>query len=213
MKRFTAIFLCVLLLCSLCGCAREQDALIGSWVGTVDLSEAINADFAQDENLAPYMHVTDFCFDTTMTFLRDGTYTVSVDRSQLKTVMDALIVQLSDGMEQYIQVLAQQQDPAMTAEEYLSAVGLRMEDLFAHAYTEDTIDQMLSQLEMEGNFLVEEGKLFLSRDKRYAVNPAVWELYSVEGDTLTIDVSSAEADNRYAAMLYPMVFTRVIEEE
>lgn len=210
MKRYLVIFLCFALLV-FPGCAKEQDILIGSWRGTVDLSDAVNADFAQDENLAPYMHISGFCFDTTMTFCRDGTYSVKVDRSQVEAVLDSLMEQLTQGMALYIEGLLREQSLDMTVEAYLAAIDLRLEDLFADAYTEETIDQMLSELEMEGNFLVEEGKLFLSQSRQYAVSTAVWELYTVEGDTLTIDVSSAEADNRYADLIYPMVFTRVTE--
>ncbi len=213
MRKILLCMLCVALVVSFAGCAREQDALIGSWQGTVDLSQAINADFAQDQNLAPHMQISGFCFGTTMTFYRDGTYTMTVDRSELKQVMDDLMVQLTAGMEKYIQTLAQAQSPELTAQDYLASLGLTLEDLFADAYTEATVDEMLSQLEMAGNFQVEEGKLFLSRDKQYAVNTAVWELYTVEGDTLTIDVSDPLAENRYADMIYPMVFTRVAEEE
>lgn len=211
MKRYFLFFLCITLLV-LSGCAREQDALIGSWQGTVDLSDAINTDFARDEKLAPYMRISGFCFETTMTFFRDGTYRVEVDRSRLEETMDTLVEQLAGGMRLYLEDLLREQALDMTVEEYLAAVNLTPEDLLADAYNQETIDQMLSQLEMEGNFLVEEGKLYLSRDKRYAVNTAVWELYTVEADTLTIDVSSAEADNRYADLIYPMTFTRVTEE-
>lgn len=215
MRKYIAIALCLaMLVVCLTGCIpKEQDALIGSWSGNVDLSDAINADFAQDENLAPYMHISGFCFQTTMTFYRDGTYSMQVDRSELETVLESLVQQLSGGMEKYLEELVKELAPDMTVEEYLSSVGLSLEDLFADAYTEETIDEMLSELEAEGNFIVEEGKLFLSQSKQYAVNPNVWELYTVEGDKLTIDVSSEEADNPYAQLIYPMVFTRIVEEE
>lgn len=211
MKRYFLIFLCITLLV-LSGCAREQDALIGSWQGTVDLSEAINTDFARDDKLAPYMQISGFCFETTMTFLRDGTYRVEVDRSRLEETMDKLVKQLASGMRRYLEDYLREQALDTTVEEYLAAVNLTPEDLLADAYNRETIDGMLSQLEMEGNFLVEEGKLYISRDKRYAVNMAVWELYTVEADTLTINVGSTEADNRYADLIYPMTFTRVVEE-
>lgn len=215
MKKYIAIVLCLAMLAAcLVGCApKEQDALIGSWSGNVDLSDAINADFAQDENLAPHMHISGFRFQTTMTFYRNGTYSMQVDRSELEAVLESLVQQLSDGMEKYLEELVKELALDMTVEEYLSSVGLSLEDLFADAYTEETIDKMLSDLEAEGNFLVEEGKLFLSQSKQYAVNPNVWELYTVEGDKLTIDVSSEEADNPYAQLIYPMVFTRIVEEE
>lgn len=210
MRRILTAVLCLALLLS--GCVpREQDALLGTWYATVDLSDAINADFADDPALGDYVNVTDFCFPLTLAFSADGTYCVRADRSGLGSALAELKAQLAAAMEQYVQSLLDGQQRQISARDYLAAMGLTPEDLLDHAYTEETVEKMLSAMDSQGNFQVEEGKLFLSNDVRYAVATDCWELYRVEGNKLTVEAGGM--DSPYAELIYPMEYTRLVEEE
>ena len=72
--------------------------------------------------------------------------------------------------------------------------------------TIEDCEALFADLNMEGNFEVKEGKMYLSDGLEYGVDETMYELYSVEGNTMTIDKGSTGDDS--ADFIYPMVFTK-----
>ncbi len=60
--------------------------------------------------------------------------------------------------------------------------------------------------QLRGNYLVRGNKLYMSEGLDYKIDPDVYDLYRLEGDTLTLLENSTGAPS-----LYPLALTRVTE--
>lgn len=213
MKKRIALLLCLVLALSafLCGCGSEKDALIGSWTGDMDLTEAVNSAIveglgAEDADMAEYLTVDELKITMTMTFNKDDTYSLVVDEAAMEAAMRGMMDDMAAGMVEYFEVLLEAEGLDMTVEELLAYSGLSVETLAEEMYNSMGAEDMFSDLNSEGNFKVSEGKLFLSDGLDYAVDLAIYETYTVENNTLTIDKGTATDD--YEDYIYPMVFTK-----
>lgn len=213
MKKRIAMVLCLMMLLTvcLCGCSSEKDALIGSWTGSVDVAEVINAGVVEglagsDASLAEYLTVEHMYITMTMTFNEDDTYAVTVDETALNESVDGMVAEVLEGMMRYFEDLLASEELEMTAEELLALSGISVEDLEAEMRASFSTEDLMESLSSQGNFKVSEGKLFLSDGLDYAVDLEIYELYTVEGSTLTIDKGTAT--DEYDDYLYPMVFTK-----
>lgn len=215
MKKRIALILCLVMMLSvcLCGCSSEKDALIGSWTGKMDVAEAINAGVVEglagsDAELAEYLTIEHLYITMTMTFNEDDTYAVTVDEAALNEAIDGMMDEIMDGMVLYFEDILAAEGVEMTVEELLALSGMSLDDLSAEMRASFDSQEMVAELSSEGNFKVADGKLFLSDGLDYAVDLEVYDLYTIEGSTLTIDKGSESESDEFDDMLYPMVFTK-----
>ena len=215
MKKRIAMILCLVMALSvmLCGCGSEKDALIGSWTGAMDLTEAVNAalvsEMGEDEDaaeMAQYLTIDSLKINMTVTFNEDDTYSMVVDEASLEDAMMGMMDDMADGMIEYFEALLEAEGLDMTVEELLAYSGMSVESLAEDMYNAFATEDMFSDLNSEGNFKVSDGKLFLSDGLEYAVDEAIYELYTIEGNTLTIDKGTAT--DEFEEYIYPMVFTK-----
>lgn len=216
MKKRIAMLLCLIMVLSvaLCGCGSEKDQLVGVWTGTMNLADAVNIGMeeaaAEDPSLAEmaeYMKVESLTVTFTLTFTEDDTYTMVVNEDSLDAAMQGMMTELADGLLRYFEDLLAAEGVDMTVDELLAMSGMTTEDLAQQMYDSMAAEDLFGDLNSEGNFMVKDGKLFMSDGLDYAVDLAVYELYTVEGSTLTINKGSDSADE-YDEYLYPMVFTK-----
>lgn len=214
MKKRIAMVLCLVMALSavLCGCgASEKDALIGSWTGTMDLAEAVNAGFVEGlgtdaADMAEYLTIENLNVTMTMTFNEDDTYSLVVDEAALEEAMLGMMDEIAAGMVEYFEALLEAEGLDMTVEELLAYSGMSIDTLSEELYAAVATEDMFGDLNSEGNFKVSDGKLYLSDGLDYAVDETIYELYTVEGNTLTIDKGTAT--DEYEDYIYPMVFTK-----
>lgn len=213
MKKRIAMILCLVMALSvvLCGCGSEKDALIGSWTGTMNLAEAVNAGMvegmgADAADMAEYLTIEELTVTMTMTFNEDDTYSLVVDEAALDEAMRGMMDEIADGMVEYFEAMLAAEGLDMSVEELLAYSGMSLDSLAEEMYNAVATEDMFADLNSEGNFKVADGKLYLSDGLDYAVDEAVYEMYTIEGSTLTIDKGTAE--DAYEDYIYPMVFTK-----
>lgn len=213
MKKRIAMILCLVMALSLvlCGCGSEKDALVGTWTGTMDMAELVNAGMveglgADAAELAEYMEVETLEITVTMTFNDDDTYSLVVDEASIDAAMHGMVEDVTNGLIQYFEDMLAAEGLDMTVDELLAYSGMSIDTLAEEMYNSIATEDMFDGLNSEGNFKVSDGKLFLSDGLDYAVDEAIYEMYTIEGNTLTIDKGTAT--DEYEDYIYPMVFTK-----
>ena len=210
MKKVFSVILCLVMLLALTGCGSKQDAIIGTWEGSYDMSESLNAGMSsQDPELGEYLRVSEFALRYTMTFREDGTYTIAGDRESLEEAIAIAQVEIEEGLIKYIEYILHAQGIEMDAREFMEMAGLSVEALMEDSFSESIREEIMASLTMEGNYSVKDGMLMLSQDLTSQPDEAVYELYSIEGDTLTIDKGTAETVDAALEMIYPMVLVKI----
>lgn len=215
MKKKIAALLCLVLMFTmiLSGCgANEKDAILGTWEGTLDMTDALNASIAAagDEEMAKYLAFDYFELKITMTFNADDTYALTVDEEHLSDQVDGLMEQMVDCMYTYMGDYLAEMGLDMSVDELLAQMGYTMEQLVEEYFDRDDLAESFSELETEGNFKVADGKLYMSEGTNYAVDEDVYETYTIEGSTLTISEGTADDDaDEIFQYIYPMVLNKV----
>ena len=209
MKKIVSVILCLVMLLALTGCGSEQDAIVGTWEGSYDLSESLNEGMSsQDPELGEYLRVSEFSLRYTMTFREDGTYTIAGDRESLEAAIAVAKVEIEEGLIAYIEYILHAQGIEMDAREFMEMAGLSVDALLEEAFSESLQEEIVASLAANGNYSVKDGKLMLSQDLTTQPDEAVYELYSIEGDTLTIDKGTVETDDAMLDWIYPMVLVK-----
>ena len=208
-KRISLILILMLvLMMSLTGCAAEKDKLLGTWKGSFDLSDAINTEItAQDEELGKYLTLEGFTIEITVTFNKDDTYSMSADNSQADVLMESLLTQMEEGLKLYFEDMLKAEGINMSIDEFLAAMGISISDLLKESLPDNLMTEMLTELERSGKFAVDDGKIFLSESLDSEVDKSIYEIYTIEGNTLTIDAGTALSEDELN--IYPMVFQKV----
>lgn len=205
MKKTIAYLLCLTLVLGmmLCGCGG-QDTIIGTWTGEADLNETLNTSMEQ-AGLGDYFNFTAFVLEMTVVFNEDGTYSMSVSEDSFTAACQAVAAELSSGMELYLTDLLEEQGLDMTVEEFLELSGISLEDLTSELLTEETLNEGLSTLNISGQYIAEEGKLYTSGDIEEAVDMSYCDTYTLDGSTLTITMTATGEETS----LPTMILTRV----
>lgn len=214
MRRSIAWVFCVALLGALLlpGCGiYEKKALVGTWTGSVDLTQPLNdAIEPQLGELNQFYTFDSFVLECIVTFTGEGTYTVGFERSSVERAFEQIMADLEAGMYAYMEQILQDQGLDVTVEEYLeqggSSIKRVMEQTLAAMDPEALIEELLETTAMEGNFDAEGGKLMLSDGLEYQPDPAVYHTYRLSGGTLTIEQGSAEGSQIDA--LFPLILKK-----
>ena len=214
MRRSIAWVFCVALLGALLlpGCGiYEKKALVGTWTGSVDLTQPLNdAIEPQLGELNQFYTFDSFVLECIVTFTGEGTYTVGFERSSVERAFEQIMADLEAGMYAYMEQILHDQGLDVTVEEYLEQGGNSikrvMEQTLAAMDTEALIEELLETTAMEGNFDAEGGKLMLSDGLEYQPDPAVYHTYRLSGGTLTIEQGSAEGSQIDA--LFPLILKK-----
>ena len=218
MKKLIAFALIIVLsIGCLTGCGgSETDKIIGTWKGTMDLSDAITA--ALDaEDMGDTFQVDNFKVEAVLVFAADGTYSLNLDEASLTAAFDGLMKDLEEGMFKMLkeQITALGMD--MTVDELLAMSGLNQEALMQEIKDslkeEKVVENIAAEAARKGKFRVEDGKLYTSASLANEVDPETYERYTLEGNTLTLlELVGGEAEEGEDALLtavYPLIFQKV----
>ena len=208
MKKIIALTLCLILVLSLCACGAKED-LSGTWKTTLDMSAGYNAELeAVDPTMAEYLKLDSFDVPLVMDLKADGTYTMTVDRAELETVMDQVIEATTNGTLAYFEVILAQEGIEMDVNEALTLMGISLDDLVAELTAELDSEEFYASMGGEGKWKASDGKFYMTDSLDAVAGIGEYNTYVLEGDTLTLDVGTETLDEATAEM-FPMIFTRV----
>ncbi len=211
MVRFASLVLCLLCLCG-CG-SGEEEAVLGTWTGTIHMTDLFTSQFLGqlEPEMREHIHFSDFSVTMILTFHEDETYTSSVDQEKLYATMDGIKQEMRSGIESYFQAVIADTGAATTVEEALAASGTSLDVLIEEVMSPDLIRSMVEELcaegQTQGTFSAEDGRLYMS-DSSAAEEERMYDDYILEGDTLTL-VTPEESLSGILAEFYPMTFHRV----
>lgn len=209
MKKRIALLLSLVLVLSvaLCACGSEKDKLLGTWTTTVDLAGAFNEEMAADPEMGEYLKLESLEIAMTLTFNEDDTYALTVDPDSMDAAMEALVQELTDGMLLYFEDMLAEEGVDMDVEEALALMGISVEELVEQLRAEMVGDSTYEDMNSAGKYLLEEGKISMSESADTEPDPAVYNTYTLENGTLTIEAGT-EAGTEMAEYLFPMTLTR-----
>ena len=215
MKKCLSIILCAVLVFSMsvlftgCG-ASEQDKFIGTWETELDMTDYLNdAITEEDEDMGEYIKFKDFSLVVQIEFKDDATYEMSVDKKAAEKAIEALREDFEKGIIEYFEAYLEEAGVDMTVEEALEESGMSIEDLMDEALGDELLDEITSGFESEGNFSVEDGKLFMSDDLDSDIDEDEYETYEISEDKLKLIKYHGEEDLEGLEDLYPMTFKKI----
>lgn len=208
-KRIVSVVMLLAMLLTLAACGGDKAKLVGKWECEMDMADQINAEMELDEESAQYLSFSNFEILVCMEFNSDGTYAMTADLDSARAAVNAAREEFADGMAQYLEaVMVEQMGIEMSAEEILAASGVTMEDMVAEAFSDSMADELVDEIAQEGNYDAKDGKLYTSAGLEYAVDPAIYETYVLQGSTLTVTGFVGE-DSDDSTQIYPMVFKKI----
>lgn len=208
MKKVVSLLLVAVMLCAvLAGCGnKEAEALVGTWNAQIDLAEVINSQM--DPSMMEFVKLENVNFTMVMTFEKEGTYRVGLDEASVSTALDYVLEQVKDGTYAMLEAQMAEMGLDISVEEALELSGMDIETVFAELEAQMDLPgmaaQILSETAGEGNFEAKDGKLYLSAGLEYKPDPSSYEVYTLEGDVLTL--MEYVGDDSGFDGLYPITF-------
>lgn len=206
MKKVISLLLVLVLCLSLCACgSSDKDKLVGSWSATLDVADMVNESISSaDATMGEYVKVDSMEIKFDLVFNKDDTCAMSVDEDHLKAQLEDALDVMMDGTLAYMEAMFAQQGLEMPIEEILQLAGVTEEDLRNELAASMDVSEMFEDVNFEGNFKAEGGKLYMSTSLDEEVDETVYETYKLDGDKLTIDTGNGE-DIEF----FPLTFERV----
>lgn len=212
MKKTLAIVLSIVMLLALTltGCSSEKDELIGTWMGSIDITDYMNEAFAENDPLvAEYLQISNFTIRYYLIFNEDDTCALEVDESSLEESFNQMLVEIEEGLRRYLEDEIAAMGVDMTVDEVMELSGTSLDQLMAESFSPDIYKEMVEEMESQGNYMVKDGKLMMSESLSTQPDSSVYELYSLAGNTLTIDKGNSSMDGDMEDLIYPMVLQKV----
>ena len=175
--------------------------IFGTWEGTVDAAHIINTllpMFSEDPLVLEHINIESCPVKQIYTFKDDGTYSITVNEAALAETIATVKVELKGDIEHFLIAYANENAISMTPEQMIQAYGFES----IEAFIEETIPaDMISEntAPQEGTYNTV-GNMLITQE---FLN--THETYTIEGDTLTIDIG---AENLFPEM-YPIILTKV----
>ena len=216
MKKTVFLTVCALLLAAqLAGCGADDAAaeapeamdpgIVGSWTADVDMAENLNEALSEAEEFSGYLTLDSFSFRLMADFNEDGTYSMRCDPDSAKAALDGLKEQMKGALTGYLEDIARESGLDLNAQELMEQAGITMEDLLAEMDEAYSAEDLVSDMELSGRYLYEDGTLALSDDPEEDPDPEDAETVTLEGDVLTF--TGGGEDSQFVG-LYPVVFHR-----
>ncbi len=191
MKKLLAILLAVVMVLGLAACDKGSDdepTIVGTWKGSVDLGTALKI-AAQKDIYVPLW------LDIMYTFDADGTYSLTVDKDSVETMLDDLVDVMIEVM----------YDPDMDLEAAVAAEGMTMEEFrkqFMDSMGMD-VDQVTTNLSTKGFYKYEDGKLYSTKDKESLDAGDYIEINYITLTAETMTITDAEQGGEKLSELVP----------
>lgn len=230
LKKVLSLILAVALLCTLCACGEgsdnrskkekeeptDEETIVGTWILEFDGTDAFISGFMKSltsglgeeeaEEIASYFDFGEFVTTYVIEFDEDGTYVVSVDEDALHDQFEDLKEILKDGLFNMYEDVLTEEGIDYTEDELLDVVDSIVEEMLS----EETIDAMIDGFDwedLEGQYLLDDGKISFSDDVDTEPDPEEYDTYELDDDTLTLKKCHRDADDEIKDQ-YPLELYR-----
>lgn len=210
MKKLLALLMVLVMALGLAACGGNK--LVGEWEATLELADAINAQFAsEDPAVAEYLSVDEFNIKLTMTFDKDGTYSMEVDEDSVEEAVEALKTSMSSGMRRYMEAMIEDTGVNMTVDELLQSQNTTLDELIESAFGAEMVEAMVGEMNVKGQYLVEDGKLYTNDDEDEEIDTDKDEAadFELDGDELKLEAPDDSDDEEMMDELFPLELKRV----
>ncbi len=207
MKKILSLVMIMILALSLAGCGKSTASqLYGTWAATFDLSGMIESELGSDFD---GFHEN---FDITLMldFNEDGTFKMYADEAALKDTFNTYIESLAsfgtDLMYEELESSGYTRDEIDSLFEEQYGMGIE-EYMLSELQSSVDIDDLVGDIETTGVYEAKGNKLYMDE---VAVSSNVYDLFTVEGDKLTIDAAGdVDSEEIIEGFDYPYVFNKV----
>ena len=208
MKKVFAAVLCLMFVLSmaLSGC-QFKDPLVGTWKGTVDLTEIINTELSAVPGMSGYFSFQDLTLDIIVTFDEEGICTMSADPLSQIALTGKLAEQVGQGVSNMLQQILTSYGSDMSVEEFLQNSNTTMDELLQESMDEFMPEDLFEQMSLSVQYKAEDGKLYIREDLNDPFD--AYLPYTLEGWTLTLQKGPGMDDVPYAQMLFPLVLKKI----
>lgn len=186
------------------GNVGEKDKeLYGKWHVSVNLFEITGPMFEDDDEFGEYIDADEFVVTMRYEFKRNGTYKLSTDEKQLKESVKKVTSEIRDGLEEYFQAAIDEADMDMSVDELLEEMDLSMDSLIDSMFGEEIVQEMIDDLNIEGQYYVKDGMIYLSNSLEEEPSEEAGQKYEISGSELTL--YAPEGATEAQAKGYPLV--------
>ncbi len=178
MKRYfpkivTMLVFAVLLLC-VTGC-KEGNSIIGKWEASIS-HQTLNPDYtAAKIGVWNYINFEDVFKVQTYEFTEDGYYSLVFDNEQY---INDYKVAIEKGLRLYYEDIIKTNNLKITVEEAMQIDGASVDVLI----DKELVERLKKNTKIEGKYKTEDGKLYLSLDRKKEVNPDCYIEYEITED-------------------------------
>lgn len=208
LSKLSALIMVMVLAFSLVGCGDNSDQVLGIWETSFDLAEAM-LDGTGDE-YADFD--AEFVVNMRMQFKEDGTYRMYLDEESSKANFEQWLEALVDYETEMVYAAYDEQGYSRDEVDEMSQqqYGCSMRDYIMEDRQDVfDIDGFIAEVDTSGVFQAKGDKLYLGEEE---ISPTTFDLFTVEGDTLTLNAATEEIAEEAALVPgfeYPYVFTKV----
>lgn len=207
MRKILSLVMIMVLALSLAGCgSNTAEQLYGTWATTFDLSGMIESELGSDfEGFHEEFDIT-----LMMDFNEDGTFKMYADEAALTDTFNTYIESLASfGAEM---MYTEFENEGYTRDEidsvFAEQYGMGIEEyMLSELQASVNIEDLVGDIETTGVYEAKGNKLYMGE---VAVSSNVYDLFTVEGDTLTIDAAGdVDSEEIIEGFDYPYVFNKV----
>lgn len=209
-KRMLALALVIVMILSMAGCSSgDTKKLVGTWRCEIDMTDYLmETMLADSQEMAEFISLDDVVIVYYADFKDNATACLYADEYQVADTFEQLEDDLVDALGLYMEELFYEQTGlSMTLEEILELSGTSEQDLRDSLGFDAIVQEMCDGLYMEGKYKAEEGKLHISAGLDYNIDPAMYEIYTLNGNVLTITGCVGSEIPEFNP--YPMVFEKI----
>lgn len=208
LSKLSALIMVMILAFSLVGCGDNSDEVLGTWETSFDLSEAMldgTGDDYADFN-------AQFVVNMRMQFSEGGTYRMYLEEESTKANFEQWLDALVDYETEMVYAAYEEQgfSRAEVDEQAQQQYGSSLRDYIMEDRQDVfDIDGFIAEIDTSGVYQAKGNKLYLGEEE---ISPNTYDLYTLEGDTLTLDAATEEIAAEAALVPgfeYPYVFKKV----
>lgn len=195
----------------------DEEAVAGLWCWELEMAVPITALMEQSmPEMAGKFEFTDLVMPVYIKLAEDGSFTAAIDAEAAAVWPSKFLPQAEEFLMCYFEAMIAASGLDMSVEEFMEMSGFSMEDMLQSLVDGVLSEEMMETIVAEGRgyYKLQDGKVYLYNG---ACNENVYDLYTLDGDTMVIEKSSGviaglvgldEYDD-IVSLVYPVVLTRV----
>ena len=182
-----------------CGGSGDKEKFVGTWNTNVDLTDFVNEQVqagldAVGADAAEYFNLGEFGFMLDFTFNSDDTYSIAVDEDSLNSSVESVKNSFKDGFTAYVENMITTTGVDMTVDEMLALSGTSMDEVVDAGFSDEIINGMIEEFEINGKWDARDGKLYTSESVNADIDESSYDLYEINGDSIKLSLPEGQED-------------------